>query len=189
MVGIFDRFGPLNRNSGFARPTGGIGSFNGLGNNGFGGVGGLNNFGNSGFGGIGGFNNFGNNGFGGIGGFNSFGNNGFGGGGFNSFANPYSSFGGGGFGGGFGGIGGFGGGAGAWGALAASIGFLVGAIVQNIITRRQGNEGGEAQDCGCADKKSGYQNMQEQHSNYMDGSAQHRWEPEGAPNISFNTED
>jgi hypothetical protein len=127
---------------------------------------------------------------GGIGSYN-FGNNNlsnsFGGGGFNSFANPYSF--GGGFGGGFGGIGGFGGGAGAWGALAASIGFLVGAIVQNIITRRQGNEGGEAQDCGCSDKKSGPQNMQEQHSNYMDGSAQHRWVPEGAPNISFNTDD
>jgi hypothetical protein len=184
MVGNFDRFSVMNRVSGFPRSTGGIGSFNSFGNNGFGGVGGFNNFGNNGFGGIGGFNNFGNNGFGGIGGFNNFGNNGFGGGGFNSFANPYSPFGGG-FGGGFGGIGGFGGGLGGIGALAASIGFLVGAIVQNIITRRQGNEGGEAQDSGCADKNS---RMQEQHSNYMDGSAEHRWGPEGSTNMSFDVD-
>lgn len=157
-----NRFSYMNRQSGFPSSSGGIGSFN----------------------------NFVNNGFGGIGGFNNFSNNGFGGGGFNSFSNPYSSFGGGGFGGGFGGIGGFGGGAGAWGALAASIGFLVGAIVQNIITRRQGNEAGEGQDCGCSDKNSGPQNMQEQaHNNYIGSSSEHRWEPEGAPNISFNNDD
>ncbi len=163
MVGNFtnitgsNRFSVINRVSGFPSSSGGVGSFN----------------------------SFGNNGFGGIGGFNNFGNNGFGGGGFNSFSNPYSSFGG----GGFGGIGGFGGGAGAWGALAASIGFLVGAIVQNIITRRQGNEGGEGQDCGCSDKNSGHPNMQEQaHSNYIDGSSEHRWEPEGSTNMSFDVD-